>query len=133
MYAIGAALSPTLSIVLVILGLFVVGGLLYAYLVTRAKLELQRDQVAAIREELQERTFALKRVQREASELKQAPRGELLSMLQLAHELRSPLASIQSALDMLLQGYAKRNVELQDEMSCSAWPQKNASERAGGR
>ena len=32
------------------------------------------------------------------------PDAELLSTLQLAHELRSPLASIQSALDMLLQG-----------------------------
>jgi len=42
--------------------------------------------------------------------------SELLSTLQLAHELRSPLASIQSALDMVLQGYAKNDPRLHDEM-----------------
>jgi coenzyme F420 hydrogenase subunit beta len=42
--------------------------------------------------------------------------SELLSTLQLAHELRSPLASIQNALDMLLQGYARNDPELHDEM-----------------
>jgi coenzyme F420 hydrogenase subunit beta len=42
--------------------------------------------------------------------------SELLSTLQLAHELRSPLASIQSALEMVLQGYARNDPELHDEM-----------------
>ena len=37
-------------------------------------------------------------------------------MLQLAHELRSPLSAAQSALDMLLQGYATTSLELQNEM-----------------
>ena len=37
-------------------------------------------------------------------------------MLQLAHELRSPLASVQNALDILLQGYAATSIELQNEM-----------------
>jgi coenzyme F420 hydrogenase subunit beta len=41
---------------------------------------------------------------------------DLLSTLQLAHELRSPLASIQSALDMLLQGYARNDPNLHEEM-----------------
>jgi coenzyme F420 hydrogenase subunit beta len=45
-----------------------------------------------------------------------ASESELLSTLQLAHELRSPLASIQSALDMLLQGYANSDPDLHDEM-----------------
>jgi coenzyme F420 hydrogenase subunit beta len=46
----------------------------------------------------------------------QAPESDLLSMLQLAHELRSPLSSIQSALDMVLQGYAEHDRALHDEM-----------------
>jgi coenzyme F420 hydrogenase subunit beta len=48
--------------------------------------------------------------------LDQVPESDTLSMLQLAHELRSPLASIQSALDMLLQGYAANDPQLHDEM-----------------
>jgi coenzyme F420 hydrogenase subunit beta len=51
-----------------------------------------------------------------AQGLDQVPESDMLSMLQLAHELRSPLASIQSALDMLLQGYAANDPELHDEM-----------------
>ena len=39
-----------------------------------------------------------------------------LSMLELAHELRSPLAAIQSTLDMILQGYVKNDAQLQDKM-----------------
>lgn len=43
-------------------------------------------------------------------------RLESLAVLQLAHELRSPLAAIVSSLDMLLQGYAGSDAELQTEM-----------------
>jgi signal transduction histidine kinase len=48
--------------------------------------------------------------------LTQVPQQGALAMLQLAHELRSPLASIQTALDMILQGYARDDAQLQDEM-----------------
>ena len=43
-------------------------------------------------------------------------RPERLAVLQLAHELRSPLAAIVSSLDMLLQGYAGSDAGLQTEM-----------------
>ncbi len=45
---------------------------------------------------------------------------ELLPLLQLAHELRSPLAAIQSCLDMVLQGYTKDNPKLMDDLVSNA-------------
>ena len=44
------------------------------------------------------------------------PRPGSLAVLQLAHQLRSPLAAIVSSLDMLLQGYSGSDAELQIEM-----------------
>jgi signal transduction histidine kinase len=37
-------------------------------------------------------------------------------MLQLTHELRSPLASVQHSLEMILQGYTKTDAELHEQM-----------------
>lgn len=50
------------------------------------------------------------------SRLKRVPKAELLPMMQLAHELRSPLAAVQHSLEMVLQGYTKSSTELHDEM-----------------
>jgi coenzyme F420 hydrogenase subunit beta len=96
--------------------LLVFGALLYFALSTRARLRAQEQELAVARNELEEHSVLLEQAQREMSRLKQVPKTELLSTLQLTHEMRSPLASIQGALDMLLQGYAKNNAELQDEM-----------------
>jgi len=77
---------------------------------------LQEKELTAAKRELQERSMALVAAEREVARLKRFPKAELLPMLQLSHELRSPLAAIQSSLDMLLQGYAVEGTELHDEM-----------------
>ena len=114
MYSIVAAL-PSLLAALTALCLLLVGGLL-VFFATRAKLRLQKEELAAARKELQQRSIALAEAESEIERLKRIPKAELLPMLKLAHEQRSPLAAIQNALDMLLQGYAADDPGLQDEM-----------------
>ncbi|MCJ7737069.1 MAG: HAMP domain-containing histidine kinase [Anaerolineae bacterium] len=116
MYSIDAGSSSLLDLVLVALAVLVIGGQLYMLLSTASKLGVLQREYSAMQAELHEQTMALEQLQEEASRLKEGPKAELLSMLQLAHELRSPLASIQSVLDIVLQGYTKNNAELQDEM-----------------
>lgn len=116
MYSAGAGLLALLPATLVVLGLFLVGALLFCALSTRAKLRLKEEELAATRKELQERSLALAEAESEAERLKRIPKAELLPMLKLAHEQRSPLAAIQNALDMLLQGYAANDPTLQGEM-----------------
>jgi signal transduction histidine kinase len=55
-------------------------------------------------------------MEREVARLKRVPKAELLPMMQLAHELRSPLAAVQSSLEMVLQGYTRSDPALHDEM-----------------
>jgi coenzyme F420 hydrogenase subunit beta len=116
MYAVGAGPPSLLHVLLATLGLLLACGLLYGALSSRAKLRLQGEELAAARKELQERSLALAEAEGEIERLKQIPRAELLPMLKLAHEQRSPLAAIQNALDMLVQGYAQGDPALQDEM-----------------
>ncbi|MBL7200579.1 MAG: Coenzyme F420 hydrogenase/dehydrogenase, beta subunit C-terminal domain [Anaerolineae bacterium] len=97
-------------------GLLAMGGLLYYALRIKARLQERTQELVSAQDELCERSELLDQAQSEMARLKQVPKTELLSMLQLTHELRSPLASIQSALDMLLQGYAKSDPALHDEM-----------------
>ena len=54
--------------------------------------------------------------QPQATHLDAIPREHMLSFLQLAHELRSPLAFVLSALDVVLQGYVANDPELQDQL-----------------
>ena len=105
-----------LALVLALAGLGAVGGLVYLVLSDRARLRAREDELADTQAALQAQSQELGRLKQEMGRLKQIPKTELLSMLQLAHELRSPLASIQSALDMLLQGYAQSDRNLHDEM-----------------
>jgi signal transduction histidine kinase len=91
-------------VTLVVLSVLLAGGMLYVYLSTRARLRLRDEELAATRKELQERSTALAAAESEVERLKRIPKAELLPMLKLAHEQRSPLAAIQNALDMLLQG-----------------------------
>ena len=58
----------------------------------------------------------MERVQREPISLDSLPKEHVLSFLQLAHELRSPLAVIINSLDVILQGYAVEDPNLQDQL-----------------
>lgn len=104
------------ALLLALSGLLVASGLAYWALSSGARLRLREGELAATQATLQAQSRELEQLKQEMGQLRQVPKTELLSMLQLAHELRSPLASIQSALDMLLQGYAKSDPELHDEM-----------------
>ena len=116
MYSAGTTPPSLFPTVLVVAGFLLVGGLLYWAFSTRCMLRRREKELAATLEELQERSIAEEALEREVSRLKRIPRAELLPMLQLTHELRSPLAAIQNSLDMVLQGYAADDLKLQDEM-----------------
>lgn len=67
-----------------------------------------------------------KRLQRQMPGLDSIPEEHLMSFLQLAHELRSPLAAVLHCLDVVLQGYTSADPELQNELL------SRARERAAG-
>jgi len=116
MYSAGTTPPSLFLAVLVVAGFLLVGGLLYWAFSTRCMLLRREKELAATLEELQERSIAEEALEREVNRLKRIPRAELLPMMQLTHELRSPLAAIQNSLDMVLQGYAANDPKLQDEM-----------------
>jgi coenzyme F420 hydrogenase subunit beta len=93
-----------------------VSGLWYWVLSIRANLQLKQEELAAVESELEARSRALAEAEGRIDQLKSIPKAELLPMLKLAHEQRSPLAAIQNALDMLLQGYAANDLQLHNEM-----------------
>jgi len=111
------------------LGLLLIAGLVVCLRLRRSVRSLQ-GQLASVDDELLAANKSLSRAQddaknhaallleteREVSRLKRVPKAELLPMMQLAHELRSPLAAVQHSLEMILQGYAKSNPDLHDEM-----------------
>jgi signal transduction histidine kinase len=113
---VGITPLSLLTIALGVVGSLLVGGLLYRAIFARRALRRVKKELAATLEELQERSMAEEALEREVSRLRRIPKAELVPWLQLTHELRSPLAAIQNSLDMILQGYAKSNPELQDEM-----------------
>jgi coenzyme F420 hydrogenase subunit beta len=116
MYSLGTSFLPLLLAALAVLGLFLSSGLAYYALSIRRRLRLKEEELAATKEELKERSAALAEAEGEIDRLKRIPKAELLPMLKLAHEQRSPLAAIQNALDMLLQGYAVHDPALHNEM-----------------
>ncbi len=63
---------------------------------------------------------ARRSIERRSLPVDGVPEAELLPLLQLVHELRSPLAAIQSCLDMVLQGYTANNAPLQDDLLARA-------------
>jgi signal transduction histidine kinase len=63
-------------------------------------------KLAVMKEMLQEQSAALRRAEEEVERLKKLLRRGSAPMLQVVHELRAPIASIQSCLDVLLQGYS---------------------------
>ena len=104
-----------LAAVLIALGLSSLGLLYYIYTL-KAKLRLQEAELVAAKEEAQRHSAALQELEGELARLKSVPRVEMMQVLQLVHELRSPLSSIQSALDVLLQGYITSGTDLHTEM-----------------
>jgi signal transduction histidine kinase len=101
---------------LLIVGLFLIAEGLCNIHTIKDRLRVRVREIAVARSDPQERPAALVPAEGAVLGLNQAPEQGALAMLQLAHELRSPLASIQSALDVILQGYTKGNAQLQDEM-----------------
>ena len=91
-------------------------GLLRRAQSLRRRLRQKEQELSVGQMELRSLRLALVEAEGEVARLKDMPKADLLPTLKLAHELRSPLASIQSSLDVLLQGYAAGNPELQQEM-----------------
>lgn len=116
MYAAGTTPLSWLPTVLAVVGSLLAGVLLYWIVFARPTVRRMEKELEATLEELQERSMAEEALEREVSRLRRIPKAELLPWLQLTHELRSPLAAIQNSLDMILQGYAKNDPTLQDEM-----------------
>jgi signal transduction histidine kinase len=105
--------------------LLVASAAVIALLVLSHRIQLRRHEeerqetaqtLASVRRELEERSQLLIELEREVARLKRVPKTELLPMMQLAHELRSPLAATQSSLEMILQGYTDSDPALHDEM-----------------
>jgi len=112
-----AALAAPLALYIILAALaLLVGGLVYYFLLLRAKFRLREAELAAAREQAQKRSIALQEAEGEAARLRSVPKVEMMQMLQMVHELRSPLSSIQSALDVLLQGYITSGTDLHTEM-----------------
>ena len=115
-----------LLVLLVATGVLLVGSLIAIIQQVRT----HRRRLAALREAHEETARALQNAEqalaaqhavllnteREVARLKRVPKAELLPMMQLAHELRSPLAAVQSSLEMVLQGYTRSDPGLHDEM-----------------
>ena len=112
-----AALATPLALCIILAALaLLVGGLVYYLLSLRSKFRLREAELEAARRQALERSTALKDVESELARLKSVPKVEMMQMLQMVHELRSPLSSIQSALDVLLQGYITSDTDLHTEM-----------------
>ena len=102
-----------------LLGLLLVALLilfLYLALTRGAKLRALDKKLAAARKMLQDRAAALAEAEGKA----QNSEGLLISglgpMLQVVHELRAPIAAVQSCLDVILQGYGTGDTVLHQEM-----------------
>jgi two-component system phosphate regulon sensor histidine kinase PhoR len=118
--------SSFLLVLLITIGVLLLGSLIVIGHMVRS----YRGRLQALYEAYEETSTAFANAQqaltaqrsvlhdmeREVARLKRVPRAELLPMMQLAHELRSPLAAVQSSLEMVLQGYTKSDPALHDEM-----------------
>ena len=119
MFAVDVVLHSLPPAALVALGLLLVALLLlngYLALSRGARLQAQQKELAATKEMLQERSATLAGAEREVEKLKGLLKRRSAPMLQVAHELRAPIASIQNSLDVILQGYATGTTPLSDEI-----------------
>jgi signal transduction histidine kinase len=118
--------SPTYLVLSIVLGVLLVGSLIalgYAITFYRRRLQSAREAhrqasqaLTNAQQMLAAQGSVLLDMEREVARLKRVPKAELLPMMQLAHELRSPLAAVQSSLEMILQGYTRNDPDLHDEM-----------------
>ena len=81
-----------------------------------ATLREREERLEAQERAQREQGQALAALEQEVARMQTTPNAELMPMLQLAHEMRSPLAAIQYSVDVLLQGYAVDNVDLENDM-----------------
>jgi signal transduction histidine kinase len=84
----------------------------------RRKALRQAAELATIKGKLAERSVALVQTEQRAQKLQKAVSKQSAAILQAAHELRSPAASIYNTLDVLLQGYSGGAPSKQVEMLC---------------
>ena len=120
-YVLGVALpSPpgagtaALGLLLVVLLLLSAGWILSL----RRKALRQAAELATIKGQLAERSVVLVQTEQRAQKLEKAVSKQSAAILQAAHELRSPAASIYNTLDVLLQGYSGGAPSKQVEMLC---------------
>ena len=117
-----AAPPPWFAIGLIVLSLylicslFVIGRLWRTVRSLRTHLRKQEDQLGVRAEEVQKRATAQLETERETANGKRKPNPDLLPMLQLTHELRSPLAAVEQSLEMILQGYTDNDPDLRNEL-----------------
>jgi len=117
--AVSAVAWTVPSVTLIIVCLLLMVALLLALRFARAyraEIESKRSELVSLSDTVKQQDVAIEKLEREIGRLRRIPKAQLLPMLQLAHELRSPLAAVQNALDFLLQGYATSSPELQDQM-----------------
>jgi two-component system phosphate regulon sensor histidine kinase PhoR len=117
---------PLYLVALIVTGVLLIGSLLalgYVIYFYRGRLQSARQALqeatqahANAQQMLAAQSSVLLDMEREVARLKRVPKAELLPMMQLAHELRSPLAAVQSSLEMILQGYTRNDPDLHDEM-----------------
>jgi len=96
--AVAAALGLLLAVVLFVAVCWILS--------LRRTASSQSAELAAVRRRLADRSVALSQVEQRAERLEKALGKRSAGILQAAHELRSPAASIYNTLDVLLQGYA---------------------------
>jgi len=80
------------------------------------ELVAMEKKLAVLKEMLQEQSAALVRAEEEVERLKEVLKRRSAPILQVVHELRAPIASIQNCLDVLLQGYSTIPTFEQEEM-----------------
>lgn len=105
-----------LAVLVVLLAVLVVAA---GSLVTLRRTVLrQGTELAVLKGKLAERSVALWQLEQRAEKLERALSKRSAGVLQAAHELRSPAASIYNTLDVLLQGYTGGASPEQVEMLC---------------
>lgn len=107
MHVLGIALLSAASARTATLGLLFILLLVSRWILSlRHQVVQQARQLATMRERLAQRSVALVLAEQRTRKLDKTVGKQSTVVLQAAHELRSPAASIYNTLDVMLQGYA---------------------------